>query len=262
MTPDSCGNGDLRRAVWLLFNGDVPATQALLREHVAAKPEDPLGYSLSAALPFYNLVAGQLRSHYGNSVGGMVLGESLGLPPGMRQMLGGNLQRAQTQAKEDLATNPQDENALFALCVADGVNRDVMALVFKRWMTSFSHAQMAARRARQLLALNPNAYDAYFVIGFSEHLIQKIPSIFRPFTKIPGIVGQNSRAIQFLEATAHDGYYFREFARQMLLTLYTEEGRHQDMLRTLSALAADFPGNTIYHSEWLKYSTSSPKTSI
>lgn len=254
MTLDPSGNGTLRRAVWLLFNGDIPATQALLREHVTANPEDPLGYSLSAALPFYNLVAGQLRSHYGNSVGGMVLGESLKLPPGMRQILGGNLQRAQTQAKEALSIDPRDENALFALCVADGVNRDVMALVFKRWVTSFSHAQTAAKRARQLLDLNPGAYDAYFVIGFSEHLIQKIPAIFRPFTKIPGIVGQNSRAIQFLEAAARDGYYFREFARQMLLAIYTEEGRHQDMLQTLSALATDFPGNTIYQSEWLKYS--------
>jgi hypothetical protein len=142
--------------------------------------------------------------------------------------------------------------ALFAMCVAEGVLRDIMALVFKRWRTSFTHAQTATLHARQLLGLNANAYDAYFVIGFSEHLIQKIPATFRLFTKIPGIVGENGRAIRFLEAAERGGCYFREFARQTLLIVYSEEGRQQDVLRTLEALTREFPGNEVYRAEWLK----------
>jgi hypothetical protein len=171
----------------------------------------------------------------------------------MRHSLGSNLQRAETLAKRDLGSNPRDENALFALCVAEGVLRDIMALVFRRWTTSFAHAQTATLHARQLLSLNANAHDAYFIIGFSEHLIQKIPAIFRPFAEIPGIVAENARAIQFLEAAAQGGCYFREFARQTLLIVYSEGGRKQDVLRILDALAREFPCNEVYRAEWLRY---------
>jgi hypothetical protein len=99
------------------------------------------------------------------------------------------------------------------------------------------------------LSLNPSAYDAYFVIGFNEHMLAQIPSVFKPFTKIPGIVGHTGRAIQFLEAAAVSGWFFRDFARQMLVTLYTGEKRRQDARRMLSGLVADFPGNAGYRKE-------------
>ncbi|MBV8550239.1 MAG: hypothetical protein JOY54_02985 [Acidobacteriaceae bacterium] len=252
MTSDASCEGPLRLAVRHLFNSDLSASQRLLKEYVAAKPQDPLGYSLSAAVPFYNLVANQLSTHYANSIRSMISGGRIGVPPAMLLELGNNLQRSKTQAQLDLSSNPKDENAAFALCVAAGVERDIAALAFKRWMVSFQHAKTATLRARHLLALNPEAYDAYFVIGFSEHLIQEIPMIFRPFAKIPGIVGQTSRAIQFLEAAATGGQYFREFARQTLLTVYSEAGRQDDVSRILYGLTKEFPGNDRYRAEWTK----------
>jgi hypothetical protein len=252
MISDPFCDGPLRLAVRHLFNGDLKTSQSLLAQYVCEAPGDPLGYSLSAAVPFYNFVGDTMRLQYGNSLRGIILGKGIRFPPGLRQNLGYHLQCAQRHARLDLAANPNDTNAAFALCVAEGVERDVMALVFKKWMVSFRHAQDAALHARRLLGLNPAAYDAYFVIGFSEHLIQEIPAIFRPFTKIPGIVGETSRAIAFLEAAASGGHYFQEFARQMLFTLYTEEGREHEALTILSQLVTDFPGNGGYRAEWAR----------
>jgi hypothetical protein len=149
----------------------------------------------------------------------------------------------------DLTSNPTDENAVLALCIAAGIERDIMALVFKRWLVSCQDAKTATLRARQLLALNPNAYHAYLVIGFSEQLI---PELVRPFARIPGIVGQTRRAMEFLEAVANRGHYFQEFARQTLLTVYSKAGRAQDVSRILSGLTKDFPGNAVYRAEWMK----------
>ncbi len=153
-----------------------------------------------------------------------------------------------------LAANPRDQNATFALCVAEGVSRDIMALVFKRWLLSFRHAQAATHQATQLLAINPKAYDAYFVIGFSEYLVQEIPIIFRPFTQIPGIVGQTSRAIQFLEAASTGGDYFKEFAAQLLVTVYEDVGRLSEAINTLTRLTTAFPNNLSYQAEFEKLS--------
>jgi len=252
MASDQFPNGPLRAAVQHLFNDEVQASRALLREYMVRAPLDPLGYSLSAALVFYHFIAGRLQSQYGNSIRHMILGQGIGMNAGLKNELGIHLHRAQALAQIDLASNPKNQNATFALCVVEGVNRDIMALVFKRWLLSFRHAQAATLCARQLLGLNPEAYDAYFVIGLSEYLIQEIPAIFRPFTKIPGIVGQTGRAIQFLDAAARRGDYFREFARQMLVTVYTENGREPDALQMLSELTRDFPNNRAYQAEWAK----------
>jgi hypothetical protein len=245
-------DGPLKLAVWHLFNSDLPACRALLAEYVAESPDDPLGYALAAALPFYDFVAEKMRMQYGNSLRKMVLGKGVALPPQFRQELGHNLQRAQTLARASLKSNPNDANATFALCLAEGVERDAMALVFKRWMVSFRHAQDAAWHARRLLVLDAGAYDAYFVIGFSEHLIQVLPAFVRPFAKIPGIVGETGRAIGFLEAAASGGHYFQVFARQLLFTMYSDEGREPDALRMLRDLRNDFPGNGNYRAEWLR----------
>ncbi len=255
MASDKLPDGPLRSAIQHLFNDDFEASRALLREYAIAAPNDPLGYSVSAAILFYHFVASRLESQHENSIRKMILGHGIGLTSELKLELGTSLQRGEALALADLAANAQDQNATFALCVAEGVNRDLMALVYKRWMQSFRHAQAATLRARQLLSLNHKAYDAYFVIGFSEYLIQEIPAIFRPFTKIPGIVGQTSRAIQFLDAAASGGDYFREFARQMLVTVYTENGRELDALQVLAGLTRDFPNNRSYQAEWTKRKT-------
>jgi hypothetical protein len=240
--------GPLREAVLHLFNGELTLSQSILKEQVAAYPHDPLGHSLSAAVPFYHFAGSRLRTEHGNSIRNLITGAALGMPSSQQQELVGFLERAKTLA----AVDPLDQNSALALCVAEGVYRDLLALVLKRWTASLRHAQEASSQARRLLSINPAAYDAYFVIGFSEHMLGQIPAIFRPFTKIPGIVGQTGRAIQFLEAAAEGGWYFQEFARQMLVTLYTEERRPLDALRVLGGLTADFPGNAGYRAEWAR----------
>jgi hypothetical protein len=240
--------GPLRNAVLHLFAGEPVLSQSILREHVAAHPFDPLGFSLSAALPFYSFAGNRLRTEHGNSIQSMLGGAALAMPVALQRELTGFLERARTLA----AMNLEDQTSVLALCIAEGVYRDLCALVLRRWVTSLRHAQQANLQARRLLSLNPAAYDAYFVIGFSEHMLEQIPAVFRPFTKIPGIVGQTARAIQFLEAVAQSGWYFREFARQMLVTLYTEQQRPQDALCMLSGLKSDFPGNAGYRAEWAR----------
>lgn len=246
MAADPFQPGPLRDAVQHLFNGDFGLSQSILKEHMAERPLDPLGYSLAAAAPFYHFIGMRFRSEHGNSFQSLITGSAIEMPEAMQH----DLVRLLRRARELACSNQTDQNSVFALCVAEGVYRDLLALVLRRWQTSLRHAQQATLQARRLLSLNPAAYDAYFVIGFSEHMLVKIPAVFKPFTTIPGIVGHTGRAIQFLEAAAHSGWYFREFARQMLVTVYIEERRTRDALRILTGLTEDFPGNAGYRKEW------------
>jgi hypothetical protein len=231
----------LRAALRHLFNSEFEESLEVLKKYVAECPEDPLGYALSAAVPFYHFVGRRLRPHGASSIKEMIVGRNMDAPPDMRQM-NEWLQQARRVAKDD-------EKSLLALSIVEAIKRDALGLFHKRWMPSLQHAKAATTYARQLLEKNAQAYDAYYIIGFSEYVIAQVPGFIRPFAKIPGIAGQKSRAIEFLEAAARSGRYMQDFARQMLVTIYLEERRTKDAVRVLEGLKADFPDNAGYRTE-------------
>jgi hypothetical protein len=249
--PGPFEDGPRRQAVRLLFSGHLPECEAMLAAYVQEFPKDPLGHTLRAGLPFYHHVAGKIRWQQAGA-SGLASSNGIPLPPALQDTISASLKEAQALAQADLARRPNDQNAVLALAIGESVSRDVMAVVFKKWATSLKHAQQAHIQARRLLELNPQAHDAYFVFGFSENLLSKVPSIFRPFAKIPGAVGKRDRAILFLEAAASGGFYYREFARQMLISLYLEDKRPQDALKAVTSLANDFPNNGSFQAELAK----------
>jgi hypothetical protein len=231
-----------------LFNSDLDQSQSILKGCIAANPRDPLAASLSAAVPFYSFVGGRLRPHGHASMQDMILGQGIGVPPDIQQ-IGAMLARAKRLADVDLTAAPRNENAILALCIAEGVQRDVLVLVYRRWLAGLEHAQEASLQARRLLEVNAQAYDAYYVIGLSEYVLAQIPLLLRPFAKIPGIVGDRRRAVEFLEAVARAGAYLQDFARQMLVTIYVEQRMVPKAIGLLEDLVNDFPQNQGYRAE-------------
>ena len=207
-----------------MFKGELEASLAILKGCVAAHPEDPLAASLSAAVPFYHFIGSRLQPNGQGSLQDMIVGKGIA-PPANLDFIGTMLQWAERLAAIDLEAHPWDENALLALCVAEGVERDIRVLVYRRWMEGLDHARAASLQARRLLEVNAEAYDAYYVIGLSEYVLSRVPRLFRPFAKIPGIVGDRGRAVQFLEAASESGCYFRDFARQTLAQISAEQRR-------------------------------------
>jgi hypothetical protein len=234
----------LRVALRHLFNSEFEESLEVLKRYVAVCPHDPLGHALSAAVPFYHFVGNRLQPHGSASMQELIIGKSIDLPPNFAQ-INDFLQQARRFTQND-------PNSLLALCIVEAIERDALGLFHKRWMASLKHAQAAAMHARRLLDTDPKAYDAYYVIGFSEYILSQLPAFIRPFTRIPGIVGQKSRAIQFLEAAARSGRYLQDFARQMLVTIFLEERRPNDAVKVLETLAKDFPGNDGYSTELQK----------
>ena len=169
-------DGSLRLAVRCMFNSELEASQTILNGCVFATPGDPLAHSLSAAVPFYHFVGSRLRPHGEESMQELILGKGIGLPANI-EYIGTMLQRARRLARVDLSADPRDQNALLALCVAEGVERDSLVLVYKRWMAGLEHAQEAGLQARRLLEVNRQAYDAYYVIGLSEYVLSQVPAV-------------------------------------------------------------------------------------
>jgi hypothetical protein len=227
-----------------LFNSDLASSQSVLSDYLREAPRDPLAHALMAAVVFYHYVSMRIPERETKSIVGVLLGPGIAMPRALQKEIGSTLRRAQT-----LATQPGDPSTVLALCIVEGVNRDGLALVSKRWSASLAHAERAHVLARRLLEREPSAHDAYFVFGSTEYLISRIPAPVRPFASIPGIAGDKKKAIRFCEIAAASGWYFQEFARRTLVNLYVEEGRLADAVQLIGELAAEFPGNAMLRAD-------------
>ena len=84
---------------------------------------------------------GRLRPHGGGSVQDMILGKGIGIPADIRADGSRRCNRRAGCRKSIWQADPRDQNALLALCIVEGVERDALVLLYKRWMAGLKHAQ-------------------------------------------------------------------------------------------------------------------------
>jgi hypothetical protein len=244
--------GTLRPALDKFFNDEIEDSRAFLAAYLESNPDDPLAYAISAALELYGSVAAWILAGPGVSVAGLVRGQRMELSEQRHNRIMQSIRCAEQSAERALADRDCADMGIFTLAIVSGVCRDYYGAVLNQWKESLAHAQEANLLGRKLLKANPKAHDAYCIFAWSEYLIARLPSVARPFAKIPGITGNRSKAIQFCEVAARTGCYFRETAACLLVALYTEEGRPADAMRILAGLATQFPNNSTIGAELKK----------
>ena len=73
--------------------------------------------------------------------------------------------QAQAVARRRLETFPEDANALFAMTLSVGMQADYASLIDKHQVESLSMVREANQFAQKLLAVDPDAADAYLTLG-------------------------------------------------------------------------------------------------
>ncbi|MCX6610282.1 MAG: hypothetical protein NTW74_05460 [Acidobacteria bacterium] len=149
------------------------------------------------------------------------------------------LNRAKSTGAEALKKNDKDTNALLALLIATGAERDFSALVEKRYKDSYYAAKASQEYALRLQAIDPNLQDAWFTRGFSEYLIEQA-------------TGDKKKGLELMEKCARDGKYLKPFAQMMLASIYQKDKRLKESRQLLEAFAADHPDNQVVRAELAK----------
>jgi hypothetical protein len=227
-----------------LYNFDFAASVGTARGYAQANATDPLGHATLAASYLFSemnrleifqqdmlreeKVAGEQAKRIGSEA-----------KRGFEEALN----RAKSAGAEALKKNPNDPNALLALLIATGAERDFAALVEKRLKDSYYAAKASQEYALRLQQVEPQAQDAWFTRGFSEYLVGSVPFVLRWLMKIDQVEGDRKKGIEFMERCARDGRYLKPFAQMMLATIYEKEKRWHDKRRMLEAFAKDHPEN-------------------
>ena len=159
------------------------------------------------------------------------------------------LARSDELVSKILAASPNDANALFSRVLANGLRGDYTAMIEKRNLASLSYMKTSRVTAQQLLAIDPNCYDAFLAVGVENYLLGTTPAPVRWVLRLTGSQTDKDEGIQRLRLTAEKGYYLAPFARLLLAVAALRDKDKKTARLLLAGLATEFPHNQLYSKE-------------
>jgi hypothetical protein len=238
-----------------LYNFRFPASHEVLNRYIAAHPAEPLPYAVrGAAYLFYELDRlGILESEFLIDDKRIAKkGKALEPDPKIREEFLKALEETRQRANVVLAANPNDKEALLAMCIEQGVTMDYMAFVEKHQFRSLTPAERSNSYAQRLLKLDPKYYDAYLTAGLSEYLVGSLPFFIRWFVHFDNVSGDKQKGVANLERVASDGHYLRPFAKILLGIIDLREKKYAAAQKLIAELAAAYPENPLFRLELAK----------
>lgn len=240
------------RAFRRMYAFDFPGSLAILDEAAREDPDNPLIPAVRASTYLFmemdrlKILEMRFFLHDNN----LVDGSAKLLPdPQVRARFMAALDDTRRRATSRLAAHPDEVDALFAMCLAAGVETDYTALVERRTWRSMKLAPATLVYAKKLLARTPPFHDAYLSFGALEYIVGDLPFFIRWFAHYDGIEGNKRRGIEQLKLTARYGRYLGPFARILLVVASLREKKLEDAQSLLNGLVLEFPENPLLRKE-------------
>src|SRR5580704_3862374 len=167
-------------------------------------PEDPLGSASEAAAYLFEECyrQGVLTSEFFLDDKRFLGKIPLKPDPELRAGFLAADKQAQDLAQLRLRTNPDDPNALFSMTLSLGMQANYASLIDKHQLDSLKKVREADVYAKKLLAVAPDAADAYLGLGMANYFIGSLPGTKKFFLGFAGIHGDKTAGIKQLEIAA------------------------------------------------------------
>ena len=235
----------------LLYNLDFDGAHQVFLSWQKEHPDDPLGPVGDAAgmlfAEFHRL--GVLEAQFYLDDRLFAARRKLDPDPAVRSRFHAALDEAESRARVRLAKDPRDRDALLAMTLWSGLQADYAGLIDKRNLASLHYTKVANNWADQLLAVDPDCYDAYVATGFSKYIVGSMAAPVRWFVRLGGVSGNKKAGIAELQLTAEHGRYLGPYARILLAIAYVREKDKPRARQLLAALRDEFPQNPLFAQE-------------
>jgi len=172
--------------------------------------------------------------------------------PARMKSFQGALDRARKLAKERLAKNARDTEALFALTLAAGMESNADMMLKKQHIESLKRLKEGNEYAKRLLAEQSDANDAYVALGTANYVIGSLSGGARFFLMFGGVHGDKKLGMQQLEKTIDGGRYLQPFAKILLALSARREKQNLLAQKLLLELSEEFPESPLYAAEYAK----------
>ena len=139
-----------------------------------------------------------------------------------------------------------DPRALFVKTLTHGLRADYVALVDGHGLKALSYTRTGRVYANRLLAVDPQAFDAYLAPGVENYLLSLKPVAVRLFLRLTGSETDREKGLEELRKTADEGYYLEPFAKLLLGVAALRDNQKHKARQVLTELHNRFPRNQLY----------------
>jgi hypothetical protein len=172
--------------------------------------------------------------------------------PGRMKSFQDALDQARNLAKNRLAKNNRDPEALFALTLAAGMESNADMMLKKQHIDSLKRLKEANEYAKSLLKEQPDANDAYVALGSANYIIGSLSGGARFMLWFGGIHGDKNLGMEQLGKTIDGGRYLQPFAKILLALASRREKQDVIAQKLLRELSEEYPESSLYAAEYAK----------
>lgn len=245
------------------YNLEYPEAIADFEKAIAQDPNDPgLHNHLAQTLVFQEMYRnGALESEMVSGNNSFLRRPKMEPNPATEKRFLDEVAKAMTLANAQLAKNPNDTKALYALGVSYGLRSNYYWVVKKAWRDSLRDATQARKMHARVVDLEPNNVDAKLVEGLHDYIVGSLPWTWRTLGFLVGIHGDKEKGIRLVKQVAERGDTNRIDAQILLGALYRRENKPLLVIPLVQDLIKRFPRNYILRLELSQmYSMAGDKT--
>jgi len=245
---------ELKNGYNLLYEQKFPEARAIFEEWAAKNPAEPFGQvSIAASYLFEEFYRQQVLTSDYFLDDKRFLGGITGTPdPGRIKGFEDATTKARGLAVRRLKQNKRDPEGLYAMTLSAGMQADADSMLLKKHYDGLKHLKEANTNAELLLSEHPDAYDVYVAPGIAYYVIGSLSGSARFILWFGGIHGDKALGMSKVEKTAENGNYLKPFAMILLALSARREKKNELAIKNLKALTEEFPGNTVYETEYAK----------
>jgi hypothetical protein len=175
--------------------------------------------------------------------------------PQVKTSFNERIDQADRLADSALQKSNADARALFVKTLTHGLRADYVALIDGRGVKALSYTKAGRIYAEKLLAVDPQAFDAYLGPGVENYLLSLKPIALRLLLRLTGSQVDREAGLEKLQKTALQGYYLEPFAKLLLAVAALRDGHPEKAREILAELHQRFPDNELYTLELSRLAT-------
>jgi tetratricopeptide (TPR) repeat protein len=232
------------------YNLNYEEALRLARLDATARPDDAVAHRTLATIIWMHVLftrGGIMIDHYLGSATSSDI-KMPPAPPGPDNEFKQHVQRSIALAEAALKKDPRDAGARYDVGSAYGLLATYHATIEGKVRQAFSAARKAYGSHEWILDHSPDRPEAGLVVGSYRYAVALLSMPKRMFAHLVGFGGGKDKGLQLVEGATRNPLTRTE-ARIALALMYSREGRHDDALRMLKLLQADYPQNRLLQLE-------------
>ncbi|HYL85077.1 MAG TPA: hypothetical protein VE263_12645 [Candidatus Angelobacter sp.] len=253
-TPAFTDVPELTSAFRLLYSQKFPEARIAFADWKTQHPDEPFGsVAVAASFLFEELFyQGVLTTDFFLNEKRFLHGIDGAPDPQRMKSFDDALRDARALAAQRLAKDPKDAEALYALTLCSGMESNSDMILRKHNLDALKRLKEGNAHAKALLALRPDAYDAYVALGTANYIIGSLSVGFRAMLWFGGVHGDKKLGMEQVNKTVENGRYLKPFAKIMLALAARREKQNALAQKLFRELSEEFPEGSLYAAEYAK----------